>query len=160
MSRDGLLDLARPGVLLLQSLRFRLVKGLTLGVRGLVTDAQEGVLLVRHSYVSGWHLPGGAVEPGETAVQSLARELVEEASIGIVGEARLMGLYFNARMRGRDHVAVFHVADYERLAPFKPNGEILEARFFSPTDLPPTATAATRRRMAEHFDGAAVSPEW
>ena len=44
----------------------RWVRPLTIGVRAAIIDADDRVFLVRHSYVAGWHLPGGAVEPGET----------------------------------------------------------------------------------------------
>ena len=45
---------------------WRLSRGMTLGVRALVIDEQRQILLVQHSHVRGWHLPGGGVEPGET----------------------------------------------------------------------------------------------
>lgn len=157
---DGLLGLAFPAVQAVQSIRIRLLRGVTLGVRGLVVDEAGAVLLVRHSYVPGWHLPGGAVEPGEAAAVSLARELREEAGVDMVGEPRLLGLFFNERMRRRDHVALFHVPAFERPAPFRPGLEIREARFFPREDLPATTSDATRRRLAEHFDGAPVSPHW
>ena len=39
---------------------------LSLGVRLVVLDAEGRVFLVRHSYLPGSHLPGGAVDPGES----------------------------------------------------------------------------------------------
>jgi len=57
---------------------------MTLGVRGLVIDADRRIFLITHTYVPGWHLPGGGVEPGETLIEALARELVEEGNIEIL----------------------------------------------------------------------------
>jgi 8-oxo-dGTP diphosphatase len=49
----------------------------------------EKLLMVEHE-TRGWDLPGGHVEAGETLMQSLARELLEEAGAE-VGEARVIG---------------------------------------------------------------------
>src|SRR3977135_1096596 len=59
-------------------------RGLTLGVRGLVIDDDRRVFLVQHTYVRGWHLPGGGVEPGETLLPALARGLPEAGKIMLV----------------------------------------------------------------------------
>ena len=58
-------------------LYFRLRRPMTLGVRGLVHNrADDTVFLIRHTYVPGWQLPGGGVEPGETMEEALGRELM------------------------------------------------------------------------------------
>src|ERR671912_2432033 len=82
---------------------WRFSRGLTLGVRGVVRDGDNRVFLIRHTYVPGWHLPGGGVETGETALEALGRELREEACIRIDEAPQLCGVYFNAKVSRRDH---------------------------------------------------------
>ena len=133
---------------------------LTLGVRGLVADRENRVLLVRHTYISGYYLPGGGVEAGETLEQALARELSEEGNIEIEGPAELRGIYLNRRVSRRDHVALFVVRAFRQTGPRAPDREILEAGFFALDALPEGATRATRERLAEVFAGGPVSPYW
>ena len=102
-------------------LYWRLTRGLTLGVRGLVIDADRRILLVRHTYVRGWHLPGGGVEPGETLAAALARELAEEGNILLTAPARLHGMFFNSRVSRRDHVACFVVDSFRQSGAPAPN---------------------------------------
>lgn len=135
-------------------------RAMTLGVRGLVIDSEDRVLLVRHTYVPGFYLPGGGVESGETLLQALARELQEEGGVHILGAPLLQGVYLNRRASARDHVALYLVRHFRCDALPAPNHEIAEARFFSLDALPADITPATRARLAEHLDGEPVSPYW
>ncbi len=141
-------------------LYWRFSRGMTLGVRGLVLDPEGRVFLIKHSYVSGWHLPGGGVEPGETVMQALERELCEEGNIELIGNPRFHGLYFNGRVSDRDHVALFIVREFQQSAPPQPNHEIIAHGFFAPDALPEGTTTATRARIAEALNGAPLQDRW
>ena len=139
---------------------WRMTRGLTLGVRALVIDDARRIFLVNHTYVRGWHLPGGGVEPGETLLAALARELSEEGNIELTGPPHLHGMFFNGRVSRRDHVACFVVESFRQSAPPAPNREIAAARFFPLDELPGDTTAGTRARIAEVLMGAPVSERW
>lgn len=133
---------------------------MTLGVRAAVLNAEGGVFLVRHTYTPGWHLPGGGVEPGETLMEALAKELREEANLRFVGEPSLHGIFLNDAVSRRDHVAVFVVREFERTGPRMPDREIAEADFFPLEALPPETTRGTRARLAEIAAGTAPAQRW
>jgi ADP-ribose pyrophosphatase YjhB (NUDIX family) len=139
---------------------WRFARPATLGTRALVIDGQDRIFLVKHSYVEGWHLPGGGVETGETIQEALARELVEEGNIKLTAAPRLYAVYFNKRVSRRDHVALFVVRDFVQEAPPRPNREIVEHGFFAREALPEDVSRGTRARIAELFEGAAVSELW
>jgi 8-oxo-dGTP pyrophosphatase MutT (NUDIX family) len=141
-------------------LYWRFARGLTLGVRGLVLNSEGRVFLVKHSYVSGWHLPGGGVEVRETMLQALARELAEEGNIELTDVPRLHGIFFNQNASRRDHVAVYVVDAFRQTAAPVPNREIAAHGFFALDALPNDTTAATRARIAEVLLGAPVSERW
>src|SRR5229473_4129222 len=123
-------------------LYWRFARAMTLGVRALVIDGQGRIFLVKHSYVSGWHLPGGGVEAGETLSRALARELREEGNIELTKPPHLHGMYFNARVSRRDHVALFVVRAFRQTAMPKPNHEIIAHGFFAVDALPNDTSAA------------------
>jgi ADP-ribose pyrophosphatase YjhB (NUDIX family) len=139
---------------------WRFSRGLTLGVRAVVIDGSGKVFLVMHSYVPGWHLPGGGVEIGETAAVALARELREEGNIELVEQPTLFGVYFNRRISRRDHVALYVVHAFRQDAPPQPNHEIVAHGFFAPNALPAETTGATRNRLAEVLNGRPPAELW
>jgi 8-oxo-dGTP pyrophosphatase MutT (NUDIX family) len=141
-------------------LYWRMARGMTLGVRGVVLDGDGKVFLVRHSYVSGWHLPGGGVEVGETFLEALRRELVEEGRIELTGEPVLHGLFFNGHVSRRDHVAVYVVRQFRQDRLPAPNHEIVECGFYPAGALPAETTRGTRLRIAEVLDGAVPIATW
>jgi len=140
-------------------LKFRLERGMTLGVRGLVTDEAGRVLLIQHTYVKGWHLPGGGVDRGEAAETAVIRELVEEVGIVATSRPRLLSVHNNhARFRG-DHVLYYRIESWEQ-GQATSVGEIDETQWFHPDDLPEGVTASTRRRIEEAMGLVEVHPDW
>ncbi len=140
-------------------LYWRFSRGMTLGVRGLVLDGDGKIFLIKHSYVPGWHLPGGGVEPGETALEALARELMEEGNLEIAAP-EFFGLYFNKLASNRDHVALYVIRSFRQTSAPKPNAEIVDHGFFAHDHLPADTTAATRARIAEVLEARPKNECW
>ena len=141
-------------------LYWRFARGMTLGVRAVVLDGENRVFLVKHSYVSGWHLPGGGVETGETLREALKRELTEEGRIELVGEPELFGVYLNSHISRRDHVAVYLVRNFRQDRLPEPNREIIDCGFFKTQALPADATMGTRLRIAEAVENKPQIRTW
>ncbi|WP_420479480.1 NUDIX domain-containing protein [Brevundimonas sp. FT23028] len=137
----------------------RATRGMTLGVRGVAVDGEGRVLLVKHTYVHGWWLPGGGVERGQTAGDALIREMREEAGLIVEERPTLVSVHSNERYFRGDHVLVYRI-DRFTLTDRSSHGEIAEIGWFDPADLPADTHRATRARLAEVFGGAPVSPAW
>jgi len=137
----------------------RLTRGMTLGVRGVAVDAEGRVLLVKHTYVHGWWLPGGGVERGQTAEDALIREMREEAGLIVEGRPVLISAHSNERYFRGDHVLVYRI-DRFTMTDRTSHGEIAEVGWFHPAALPDDAHRATRARLAEIFDGADAPASW
>ena len=137
-----------------------MARGMTLGVRGVVLDENNRVFLVEHGYVTGWHLPGGGVEVGETFLESLKRELFEEGCIETTGEPVLHGMFFNGHVSRRDHVAVYIIRQFRQVRIPEPNREIIATGFFDAAALPEGTTQGTRLRISEVLDGRAPITTW
>jgi ADP-ribose pyrophosphatase YjhB (NUDIX family) len=128
------------------------------GASAIVEDAQGRVALVRHSYMAGWHLPGGGVNAGEPPADAVIRELKEE--IGLIRSAppEFLGLFTRKVGWATNVVALYRVRD--AVLDFKPNFEIREMMFADPKSPPSGTTAGTRRRLAEIVSGTAPSAYW
>lgn len=127
------------------------------GVAGVVVDDTGRVLLVRHSYKTGWALPGGGVDRGEPPERAVLRELAEE--VGLTGGmVQFLGLYTRGAGWATNVIALYRVTGAQ--VAFKPNFEIREICFADPAALPPDVTPATVRRLAELSGAVPVSPHW
>jgi 8-oxo-dGTP pyrophosphatase MutT (NUDIX family) len=149
-----------PAIRRVLSLYRRVTHGVTVGVRAMVIDASGRVFLVKHSYVTGWYLPGGGVEVGETVMTALARELREEGNIELMDQPQSFAIYFNRRVSRRDYVVLYVVRSFQQSAPPQPNSEIIAHGFFSPDALPDDTTPSTRARIMEVLDGRVIAELW
>jgi 8-oxo-dGTP pyrophosphatase MutT (NUDIX family) len=138
---------------------FFLRRGMTLGVRAACFDDEGRIFLVRHTYVSGWHMPGGGVERGETGLQALHKEIREEGNLVATSTPHLIHVYFNNRTSDRDHV-LFYRLSVRQTAVKVPDREIAESGFFPPDALPDGTTPATRRRLADLTGDALPDDYW
>jgi 8-oxo-dGTP pyrophosphatase MutT (NUDIX family) len=133
---------------------------LTIGVRIIVRDDQERVLLVRHTYAPGWHFPGGAIDRRETAIDAAVRELREEALIEATSAPHLVGVYLSTVNHKSDHIVLFEAGDWRQIAGKARPLEIAETGFFPVRDLPKGTTGGTRRRLAELLGEAETGAAW
>lgn len=138
---------------------FLLKRPVILGIRAAAFDESGRLFLVRHTYVSGWHLPGGGVERGETAGEALEKELLEEGNLRLAAQPQLFAAYLNRAASPWDHVLLYRCPLVEQVEPKVPDREIAEAGFFPIDDLPDGTTPATRKRLAE-LNGSEPAQYW
>jgi len=160
MNLQALRRRSEPVLRLVFHLYWRFARGMTLGVRAVVLDGDDRVFLVKHSYVAGWHLPGGGVEVGETFRDALTRELMEEGRIELLAEPALHGIFLNSHVSRRDHVAVYLIRQFRQDRSPEPNREIVATGFFEPAALPAETTQGTRLRISEVLEGRAPIATW
>jgi 8-oxo-dGTP pyrophosphatase MutT (NUDIX family) len=122
---------------------------LTLGVRVmLIQDGQ--VLLVRHTYIDGWFMPGGGVKRGETLEQAARREAYEEVGAKL-NQISLMGAYSNFIELKSDHNILFFSNDFTWNG--RHDSEIAEVCFFPLDKLPEKLWPGHRLRLEEYRAG-------
>ena len=115
---------------------FLLTRPLTLGVRAIIRNEQGQILLVKHAYSDGWHLPGGGVEAGETCEAALERELAEEVGIEPIKLTPARVIH-NSTASKRDHVIFYAIDEWRQNPNHQPSPlEIESVIWFSECDLP------------------------
>lgn len=103
-----------------------------MGVRVLMIQNQK-VLLIRHSYINGWFMPGGGLKRNENLEQAARREAKEETG-AILGNVSFVGVFTNYIQWKTDHTTVFLCKDFEIVG--KSDIEIAEMQFFDLDALP------------------------
>lgn len=140
---------------------FRIVRPVTLGVKAMVLrDNDSEVYLVRHTYVPGWRLPGGGVEPGDSVMKTLHKELSEECNITLTGKPVFIGVFHNTFATKRDHIMLYVCRDFTQSAPKVPDWEIAEAGFFPVDALPEGTVGSARARIRDVLEGRDPPESW
>ncbi len=124
-------------------------KPVIFGVRIILMKGDQ-VLLIKHTYKEGWHLPGGGFKRGETVEQAARREAYEETGAE-VKSLELVGIFTNMDDKDSAHNILFASNDFEVTG--RPDAEIAEARFFSLDDLPGDLLPGQRRRREAYRSG-------
>jgi len=119
---------------------------------------EDQVLLVKHTYTPGWSTIGGGVDPGESGLQALKRELMEEVGVQLFGEPSLLGFYHRPHKKRDDYVVVYVCKHFEKKDTSSP--EIAEVQWFSLSDLPQDIAPGTKRRIEEYLGHRPLSDVW
>ncbi|MBS0289971.1 MAG: NUDIX domain-containing protein [Proteobacteria bacterium] len=138
----------------------RLLSMTTIGVKGLIINQQQQVLLVEHTYMPGWHLPGGGVKAGETPKAAVIREIEEETGLIVDENPILFAIYAHQVLGANDYPMLFIIKTFTLPTKAKPCAEIKEARWFDLNNLPSNTTASTIRRIQEVLQGLPPSEVW
>jgi 8-oxo-dGTP pyrophosphatase MutT (NUDIX family) len=118
------------------------------GCRVVVLDAEDRVLLIRHSYgAPHWMLPGGGMKRGEDPIAAALREAHEEAGVRM-NNARHIGMVTSMAHGGDNEV---HVIAGWTTDSARPDGrEIVEAHFFALDALPSDLSAKLRPLLPDY----------
>lgn len=128
-----------------------------MGARILVIRDNK-VLLVKHTYQRGWYTVGGGVEPGETPLQAVHRELAEEVGVTLKTEPTLFNVYYSDYQKRDDYIVFYigHNPIQEKVRCL----EIADQQWFDLDNLPEDATPATKRRIEEYLKRRPLSDHW
>lgn len=95
------------------------------------------IVLVQRRDNGRWSLPGGIIDWGEDIPTSVRRELAEETGLNLVNINRLIGVYSDPSRDARFHsICVVVEAAVDGELHVGDTLEIMDARAFSPNDIP------------------------
>lgn len=135
-----------------------ITRPITVGVRAIILNKDDQVLLLRHTYMPGWYLPGGGADRKEILTDAIKRELHEELGMTSVKIDGFLGMYTNLSELKTDHIAVFIIKEYQMEE--NSNPEIAEARFFDVHDLPGDISRGSKKRVMEFLKIQEIDYRW
>jgi ADP-ribose pyrophosphatase YjhB (NUDIX family) len=120
-----------------------------MGVRCVVLNGGDEVLLVKHTYIEGWHLPGGGIGVGESAQEAVIREVHEETGYMLAQRPELICISQCKDTSKRDHVALFLIEGFFKKKQEFSSFEISDAKFYSIDNLPSDTDEMTKIWLAD-----------
>jgi ADP-ribose pyrophosphatase YjhB (NUDIX family) len=118
------------------------------GVSGLILDPQGRVLLLKHRFWVNqpWGLPSGMARHGESLAATLKREMIEETGLPVTPRKLL-------RLGTKSHgYSQFYLLADCAGEPRVVSSEIMEARFYTPADLPENLLPSHRALIQEYME--------
>lgn len=120
------------------------------GAAAAILDGAGRILLICENYDRRrYGFPGGAVEPGETALDAVVREVREETGVEVEIE-HVVGAY---RSAGGVCVTVFRCSIAAGTPAVPATGEIAEVGWFDPRALPSPVTNALHHALEDVLAG-------
>ena len=130
----------------------------TLGARAIIIDKDNKVLLVKHTYMQDWYLPGGGVKKGESIKTALFRELQEEVGVTALEEPVLFGIYHHVFLDVNDYPIIYVLKQFSQKK--VSSYEIEDSGWFEYSQSTDMVSAGTKRRLMEYFEGRPKSDVW
>lgn len=152
-----MLHLAHKIYSYIRSKLLRLLNASTVGVRAIVINEKNQVLLVKHTYMKDWYLPGGGVKNNETLTQAIIRELHEETGVQ-TKNPQLWQIYLHKLNNVSDYPALFIVKEFTQIKVY--SAEIMNSQWFDINDLPADISPKTQQRIQEYFFQAPQTDHW
>jgi 8-oxo-dGTP pyrophosphatase MutT (NUDIX family) len=121
-----------------------------------VRDSGRRILLARRADSGNWELPGGRVEPGESAVVAVVREVAEETGVtiavtgvsGVYTDPGYVMVYPTGEVRQQFAICVHAVP---LSGEPRPDGtEMISARWVEPAEIPDLPVHPGMRLRIEH----------
>ena len=144
---DALLGMAMTGAFRIRRAVWFVTRPKTFGVQAIALTPDGAVVLVRHRYVRGWHLPAGGRKRDEAVEPAILRELREEIGLHDHGAVQYLRDYEHRPSFKRDTMALLLIRDIAFTPPR--TLEIAEVRTFSRDALPEALGDGSRARLNE-----------
>ncbi|KAF1677586.1 NUDIX domain-containing protein [Bacillus mexicanus] len=121
----------------------------TQGAFVIVLNENQRILLVKRKDVPLWDLPGGMVDPGETAEAAAVREVAEETGYSASLSAKI-GVYQRPKFQDEQHMFSGYITGGQAIE----NGiETAGLKWFSPKCLPILMVPNRKKQIKDAMQG-------